>query len=858
MMFFAKFYFCRVRFFRLFSIIAIINFLIATNSFAETSNQPAPGIYGYIENIEYDSKNRLINIVGWAFDSKAQRNSTEFDVQIDGHPVTIKAISEKSRDDLVQNFGTPTAQQAGFILQIEASTSALYPGSHQTAITAKFDHQTLLLTFLSGQPPTFSVQSLGTPIRHWAIAGILIITIGLLIVSARFGILEKMELFTAKIKNYLAFALCGFFFLLVSLGVTGSSLQLLLGESKNSNHPFISTDSGVHRLFYQPRPVRSDEWLVATANALAQVNHQPPFPITNRNLGLEGQNMLIVGMTGVPVWHVSAIGRPATWGFFFLPLSQALSWYWFFPIFSCLLALWGLLNVLIPERPGRNFAVSVLFCLAPYAAGWSHWPLYTVFFPTAAVLLTIQILQPIGIWNSYWRGIVLGFLLAGFALVLYPPWQITVASFYAILLLAYVIQQRHKLHFSVHTALTLGTAVFLCSAILFAWWQDATNAIQAMRNTVYPGQRAALHGGDVPLFFLFRGYSNLETLTKLKNSVWNSSEFSSYMNPLIPLLFISVWLSFKKNPQILVWRGWLFFVSFLLAFQIFGIPTLIASLTFWNMVPSLRLDLSLGLACIFAIALIPEKSKSISEPKRILNLSLTILSTIIITYGLLIIPQSFYSTASPVLIATIATVTLFIAYSVLHKNTGQAIAISLFVYFISTWSFNPISIAPKNISLNSKVESFLVGPDNKRKRVLVINHGAVESMSLMASGIPVVGGVFYYPQFKFWQQISHTPDEIKNTINRYQHLSFSSENLPKPDAYRIEATQLDAVKITIDPKRFDFSTTGAEIVASPENMTSLSSHSGLHHLGNHRGWSWYAVKSAAITKLDELDISVVR
>lgn len=856
-MFFAKFYFYRIRFSFLFFLVAIINSLIPTNSFAETSQRPSPGIYGYIENIEYDSQNRLINIIGWAFDSKAQRNSTELNVQIDGHAVKVKAFSEKSRDDLAQAFGTPTAQQAGFVLQIEPSIP-LYPGSHQAAITAKFDHQTLPLTFLSGQPPTFSIQRLGTPIRHWAISGILIITIGLLIWSTRFGILEKMELLTAKNQQYFAFTLCGIFFLLVSLGITGSSLQLLLGESKNSNHPFISTDSGVNRLFYQPRPVRSDEWLVVTANTLAQVNHQPPFPITNRNLGLEGQNMLIVGMTGVPVWHLSAIGRPATWGFFFLPLSQALSWYWFFPFFACLLALWGLLNVLIPERAGRNLAVSLLFCLAPYAAGWSHWPLYTVFFPTAAVLLTIQILQPIGIWSSYWRGIALGLLLAGFALVLYPPWQITVASFYAILLITYLTQQRHKLYLRVHTALTLGTAVFLCGAILFVWWQDAANAIQAMRNTVYPGQRAALHGGDAPLFFLFRGYSNLETLTMLKDSVWNSSEFSSYMNPLIPLLFISIWLSFKRNPQILVWRGWLFFVSFLLVFQIFGIPTLIASLTFWNMVPSLRLDLALGLACIFAIALTPSKFEGTSTLKKTPILLLAIVSTLITTYGLLIIPQPFYSTASPLLVAAIAAVTLFTAYSILHKNIGQAIAINLFVYFISTWSFNPISIAPNNISLDATVKSFLIGSDNKRKKVLVLNHGAAESMSLLASGIPVIGGVFYYPQFKFWQQISHVPDEIKNTINRYQHLSFSSENFPEPDTYRIEATQLDAVKITIDPKRFDFSTTGAEIVASPENMTSLSSHSGLHHLGNHRGWSWYAVKSAAITKVGDLDISVVR
>lgn len=841
-MFFASFAFCRIRFFCLCFLILIINFLITANSFAETANKPAPGNYGYIETVEYDSQNRLVNIIGWAFDSKAQRNSTDFEIQIDGQPVKIKKFSTTLRNDLIQHFGTPTAQQAGFTLDAENSLP-LYPGHHQFSITAKFDDSTSLpLTFLSGQPTTFSIKSPSTPRRHWVLAGILTITIGFLLFNCRSNIFEKMGKFVAQNQRRLAFTLFGIFFVLVSLGITGSSIQLLLGKSGDGSTPFLNTESAVQRLLLKPRPIRSDEWRVMTPNALAQVNHHPPFPITNQNIGLEGQNMLIIGMTGVPVWHPSSISRPATWGFFFLPLSQALSWYWFFPIFSCLLALWGLLNLLIPEQSGRNLAVSALFCLAPYAAGWSHWPLYTVFFPTAAILLTIQIAQLHSKWSICWRAIVLGILLAGFALILYPPWQITVASLYAVLFLSYIIEQRLKLKFDKQTFAAFFMASLLCTFIIFLWWVDARDAIQAMRNTVYPGQRAALHGGDQSWILLFRGNSNLDTLSHLKISKFNESEFSSYMVLIIPLLAFSIFSIYKKSARWTLWLGWLIFVAFLLVFYILGVPIWFAKSIFWDVVPSLRLDLALGLSYTFALALVGYQwtaSKSTS-------IILAGISMLLALAGLLFIPIEFYSSASSLFIGSVVVCIFLMSYWLLRGHAAQTIALNIVIYIIATFSFHPISIAPKNVSVDKEIEKFIQQSENNiaRKRVLVISDTDAEPMSLLAAGISVINGTFYYPQFSFWHNLKISASDI-NTVNRYQHLTFKLGQTPNNSlGYIVESPALDAVQITLDANRFDFSTTEAEIVAVPEpHLNALKSNLQLHHLGSHRGWSWFSVEN---------------
>ena len=101
------------------------------------------------------------------------------------------------------------------------------------------------------------------------------------------------------------------FALLVAGGISGTSAGLLLNGG-------TLVDGRVDTLYGDARPVRSDEWLVLTSYALAQADHTPPFPVVNRNLGSDGQNMLVSHMSSVPVWHLSLLAKPATWGFFLL------------------------------------------------------------------------------------------------------------------------------------------------------------------------------------------------------------------------------------------------------------------------------------------------------------------------------------------------------------------------------------------------------------------------------------------------------------------------------------------------------------------------------------------------------------
>src|SRR6185437_13647930 len=126
------------------------------------------------------------------------------------------------------------------------------------------------------------------------------------------------------LKSVILFMLISYFSL-IALGISGSSIGLLYRS--------FSSEVKTTTIAFSPKPIRSDEWGVFTPMAIGQFNHKPAFPIINQNIGLEGENMLIFGMTGMPVKHISALAKPATWGFFLFDLKSALAWYWWFPIF---------------------------------------------------------------------------------------------------------------------------------------------------------------------------------------------------------------------------------------------------------------------------------------------------------------------------------------------------------------------------------------------------------------------------------------------------------------------------------------------------------------------------------------------
>lgn len=604
--------------------------------------------------------------------------------------------------------------------------------------------------------------------------------------------------------------------------------------------PFVNTDFSL--LWGRSRPVRSDEWLVLTPLAIAQYNHEPKFPILNKNLGEDGQNMLIVGMAGVPVKHLSAFVKPATWGFFIFDLKRALAWYWYFPIFANLFALWGVSTILIPLNWRLSFSVAMLFSLSSYVAAWSNWPAYAVFFPSMSFVLVNSILKSSNKGHVLMLGFILGATLAGFVLVLYPPWQVSLGYAFLVLFLGILLKDRLYKQFNIYKFISLGISLIVTSFILWRWWTDAYIGIQAMMNTIYPGQRNLVTGGGVSIAELLRGFTNVITLYKLDVGAGNSSEYSSFMYMFLPIIPLFAWSAYQKKIHA-VEIALALVVLFDLNFMMLGVSAGFAKLSLWGRVLPSRADISLGLCCILLYGqLLSNFSTSITESKfyNVLAILVAICWASIVLYST---NQLHLKVLEPIILIGIFIVVFIGGYWLAIGNRKKFIGLNMILSMITIAKFNPINIAPNYLTLSSSIETLLIASKDKSvKSPILILESQVPAMYLAAAGYPVINGVFYYPQQSLWERLDKE-HSVSSTYNRYQHLIFLGSNTDIAEGYKIESPQADVVKVVLDLARFDFKKTGAEIIGSPrKNQPELLKNPLLSFEKEENGWSWFRIK----------------
>ncbi|QBX42677.1 hypothetical protein E4T63_19660 [Pseudomonas fluorescens] len=639
---------------------------------------------------------------------------------------------------------------------------------------------------------------------------------------------EKIDLQISE-AIFFSTGLIASFILFLAIGITGSSFSIGLSQA-----PFVKGD-GIN-VSGLDQGIRSDEWLVLTPLAVAQFNHVPPNPVVNTNHGEDGQNMLIVGMTGVPVAHISEISKPATWGYFLFDLKRALSWNWLFPIFGCLLALWAVICIILPNNWKASFLLSLLFSSAPYVVAWSNWPAYAVFFPSLIFICLNSILRTEKTLTKLCLGVLAGITFAGFVFVLYPPWQVSLAYIFIALTVGVALRDKLLHRFNAATAISLIIATLIAGSILLSWWTDAKTAIEAMENTVYPGQRTTVVGGTMSLPMLLRGFTNVITLYELQSPYSNKSEIASFNYLLLPLALLFL-LKARQKSLTAVEISLAVAILFIIVFMFVGIPTSIAKFSLWGRVPANRADLALGLATLLLSGLLMQ-----AKIKTAGNQNLTKIVAVIVTLTWAIISYKAIGGLDDTIIRDLninIMIALFITimtlgYFLSTSNFKGFVYLSLAVSTATTLTFNPINIAPNDIKTTTSLIT------SKQSRVLVLDN-MTPAMYLVASGTPVANGIFYYPQQSIWHRLDPNGSN-SDTYNRYQHLIYSVDNTAPTLSYRLESPRPDVVKIYINAATFDFNLSGADLVTAPvANRFELEKNPKLRFINDSDGWTWFRI-----------------
>ena len=808
-------------------------FFFAVNLSAQVSTPVYLSGQGFVEAVKVDPDQRTLTVSGWVASRNPSVFVTNLTLELDNSEIYRGRFASSERPDVSLATGRKDWLLSGFRVVVDIP-HRVATGSVALKVSARLGDGS---SFELPIAPELQLVSVSTAhlSELWRI--------GLLIIAAALPFLVLVSSYApSRVARpwaaLFAGALLLSFSILVLGGWTGSSLGLALKAS-----PMIEHDAQPWR--GEDRWVRSDEWELNTPLAISQASHSPPYPVVNKLLGTDGQNMMVIGMTGVPVAHISSLAKPATWGFFLFDLRSALAWYWWFPFFACFAALWLILIRLFELDWRLAAALSLTASASPYSVVFSGWPAYAVFFPMAALLASEQIFVQKRIWLAALFGGLLGWSLAGFALVLYPSWQISVAYLTLPLAVAWLWSLRKRLICGLPQAAACGIALAVAAAILLPWWLDAHEAVAALRSTIYPGGRSIEAGGDIDPWFLIKGWLSPVT-------IYGSSELMvpSDAGSFICLLWVALpavffrWFKLRRFDAV---SCTLVAVTLLiLIFAFVGFNKHIASVTLLGFTTTYRMDLVLGVAQTFLLGWlmspIHKAPDSMTAAWKSGFITVALLAVIYAVWLVGKLPTVVSQMVSPgFLLLTYITIGVA-SYGLLIGRHSWVIFAILAWTLSASIPFNPLGLATNRLTVTPSLAEALSAMDPKKEYPnLAIVGERVWAMTMPAAGLHVINTAFYYPQKSIWASLDR--DHQHTAVhNRYHRLLLSLKTLPPGTDYLLENLRLDEVRVSLDPDRFDFRLLGATaVLLSPADGRRMRSNPALTLVKATEQWELFRV-----------------
>jgi hypothetical protein len=620
-------------------------------------------------------------------------------------------------------------------------------------------------------------------------------------------------------------AVWGVFAILVAAGVHGSSI----GETAVAWAPerpytgallrnlpiptFIKkrfSKDQIRKALLEVSPiVRSDEYFGGTPFALSQLTHSPRFPVVNTNIGADGQNMLVT--QHAPVLHLVTLGRPATWGYFFLGARRGLTWSWWFQPFACFTGLMLLLEVVLRGHWKLAAFGAFLFCSSAYIVCWSQWPTYVTMFAAVACLSGYHLLASRRRGVLIASAILLGVAIAGFVTDLYPPWQVPIGQVFGGLFIALVARDRLLGGLAEPRRLRIGlaaAAVVIAGVMVFAWWRTCAADLRVMAHTNYPGQRVST-GGDLTFALLFRGTYNLFSIYERYKPLKNECEASSFYY-FFPAVFALLCFSREVRRRFGA-VGWFLtgYIVVLLMFLLVGLPAALAKALFLSYTQARSADIALGVASIILTihTLVVVREVRASGDAIIRGRTRFVAPAVAaVVLAIFLIHAHMHHT----LVGKVPTLTAAIAISAVMAGLSWAIAAGRTLMFVaplallqaatSFW-FNPLATNLDDVYHSELANAIRSTKESTGAWSTWAVFGGTDIGTLIEMlGDRALTGPQWPPQLHAWSMLD--PDGKQFAVyNRYGEVSFRVSRDPESISFENPTQGILVVKLSPDNSR---------------------------------------------------------
>jgi len=592
-------------------------------------------------------------------------------------------------------------------------------------------------------------------------------------------------------------------------GLSGTSVGVLTATQKADPALLVGT----------PRPIRFDEWGVATPFIVAQ-SHHGFSPVSRDSVGDHNFTVL----EDVPTTDWSTYFKPWDIPVLVLDLEHGFAARWW--MMSLILVLGAYLLLLaLTDRTD----IAVLFSLAIWASPFFQW-----WYASDGLDIAGMGMLSLGAFlyslrasstprRAGWLALA-AYSAIGFAILLYPPFQIPTALVLGVVGVCYIVGRWQELGMTARRLIVdIGALALVIGGTLGAYYLHSRGTIAAINDTVYPGHRRVTGGGTSLLQLLSAPFGL--TLAQHGDSLTftNQSEISSFilLGPFAMLQIHRVRLhEFARRWRVLLAGSAGVFVLISIWYFV-SLPPVLASLLLLDRVEPQRAILGVGLGGILLMAVFcaaeleqrdePQAVKTgggffgVDERQRRILIGAAVCA--VLAFAMYLWGGRNLREAAPGLhlglwevgsVSAAAAIVVFLTSA--RRVILGGVALVVFGATVSLTA-NPLyrGLGPLTSSplLATVSREAVAAPDASHRTWLSFADLKVNTV-LIASGLKTLSAPDVYPKAKTWK-ILDPHRRFRVVWDRYANLTFVPAPSGAPPTLTLGGTYHAAVRIAIDP-----------------------------------------------------------
>lgn len=582
-----------------------------------------------------------------------------------------------------------------------------------------------------------------------------------------------------------------------------------------------------------------DEWAVFTPLAFSQYFSGFPYFSDLPRAAITDVALVY----GQACWNLITVFRPFLWGYLFLPVGNALSFFWMGRLIFLFLASFEFGCLILKQNKKLSFSYALLIAFSPIVQWWFNTNSFVEMLIWGQ--LGILFIHYYFCSNSYWhRGfyaIGLAYCIVAYTVSIYPAWQITFGYIF-LCFACWVIYEEHNQMVRTYKDIILGAMMFCLVVFPLAHIvQNSWDTIQAFIHSDYPGQRQT-YGGELSWKWLFR-YA-LNYVAPFGFNLMNMPTVTASFISFSPLgIVLAIFYCFKYHiKDKLIWILLPLLGIYVLYF-LFPWSAFLSKVTFLSYVPSGRLTPAVDFIQLVILL------RVLAYHLPVFNKRNTFLITILYV---MFIAWMAYEKIRPEYLYTWLTVILMLslcACAYILRLRHGLLMIFMVVAFCSGIIANPIARGVQSVyetDLGKAVKkiaetdkgSWIVDNDFTWNETYI---NFMNSYPIMF-GAPTINSVNFYPYWPRWTQFGLTKQQYY-VLNRYNHMNITLTNTEPTDFQNAKEGEViqDIVNIKLNVN--DLKKTGATYILSNRNIVDLSTASvQLVPIHQSNGFIIYQVK----------------